>query len=79
MQKELEMIEKFEENSKFLTKHFDDIQGKHQEEFVAIYRGKIVDANKDLDELIGTLEGKKIDVGFVLIEFLPKKGITILY
>ncbi|MCX6819617.1 MAG: DUF5678 domain-containing protein [Candidatus Aenigmarchaeota archaeon] len=79
MQSELEMLEEFEENGRYLSEHFDELQKNYQEEFVAIYKKNFVWAAKQLDEVIAKLKEKGIDPGFVLIEFIPKKGITILY
>lgn len=79
MIEELQLIEEFEKNDEVFRKKFTDLQNKYANEYVAIKKGEIIDADKNPKSLIKRLEDKKENLIAILIQFIPEKGIQILY
>jgi len=61
------------ENMKWLTEHFDDLQKKYGEQYVAVFDKEPVGHSDDLSELIGELSGKHVDLRSVAIQKLSSK------
>jgi len=47
-------------------------QKDHENEYIAIYNQKLIDAKADLRQLIEEIKKQGIDPSFVLIEYIPK-------
>ena len=79
MNTELELIKKMESNDKVVREKFEELQERYKNEFVAIKNGKILDHDPNMKKLISRLEEKKEDLLLVMVQFIPEKGIQILY
>jgi hypothetical protein len=79
MEEELVLISKMEKNDHFIRKNYSKFQERYGSEFIAVDKGQIIGHNNKLITLRNYLEAKKIDLTTVLIQFIPKKGIEILF
>ena len=76
---ELQLIEKMEKSNKLVSKRYEEFQRKYGNEFVALDNGELLAHNQNLDVLKKYLERKKKELNTVLIEYIPEKGVAILY
>jgi hypothetical protein len=79
MEEELILIDKMKKNDYFIRKNYSKFQERYGSEFIAVDKGKIIGHNTKLIALRTYLEARKIDITTVLIQFIPKKGIEILF
>ncbi len=75
---ELQLLSMFESDNNWLNSHYEEMQEEHPNEYVAIFDKKIVGNNGLLQKLIEELQNKKLDLSFILIEFVPEKGLKII-
>lgn len=78
MEQELVLLNKIKEDNEYLMKNYKKIQEKFANTFVAISEGRIVAYNTGMNAVIATLKKKKLNPAFVLIEFIPPKGVEII-
>jgi len=76
---ELQLIKKMEKNGKLIREDYDSLQKQYANKFIAINEGKIIEYNQNVEELKKTLENKKINLTTILVQFIPEKGVEILY
>lgn len=79
MEEEMQIIKKVERSNKVLSKKYAGIQNKYGDQFIAVDNGRIIAHNQKLDALRKYLEGNKIVLAAVVIEYIPSKGVTVLY
>jgi hypothetical protein len=68
-----------EKNDKLIREDFRKIQEVHGNEFIAVENGEILEHDSDMKNLINKLESMKKDLTFILIQFVPEKGLEILF
>lgn len=78
MNQELETIKRIEEDNKWLQSNYEKIQEEFENEYVAIKDKNIVDRDKNFNALLRKLKKKDIDPAFILVEFIPKKGLKVI-
>lgn len=66
----LENIEEMRENKIWIEKKLSELKNKYPNEFVAIYKKKLVDHNPDYKILIKNLKSKFENIDMVVIEFI---------
>jgi hypothetical protein len=77
-----EVLQEFrvlETGSSFITKNFQKLQEQYPNKFVAVEEGKVILSSERVEELVHNLQAMKKELGRILIEFIPKKGLIILY
>jgi len=79
MNQELELIDRMEKNDKIIREDFRKLQSTYKNEFVAIENGEILDHDSNMKNLVVRLNSSKKDLTLVLIQFIPEKGIEILF
>lgn len=79
MEEELILIDAMKENDRFVRKNYPKLQEKYGSEFIAIDKGQIIGHNAKLAALKDYLDAKKMDLTTVLVQFIPKKGVEILF
>lgn len=68
------MLEEFQKDTDWLDKNYDELKKNYPEEYVAVYKEKVVDHDSDLDKLLARLEkkypenGGKIAIDYVTTE-----------
>ena len=75
---ELKLLQMFGNDNGWLNSNYEEIQKEHPNEYVAIFNQKIIGDAKNIQTLVEELKSKKIDLSFVLIEFVPEKGLKII-
>jgi len=79
MKEELRLIEELEASKKFVEENFEKLQEKYPNEFVAVRGNRILGHSKNPKALIRELEKMGEDLAPVLIEFIPEKGLSVIY
>lgn len=75
----LQLIQEFEKNDVVFRNNYQSLQSKHPNEYVAIKNGEVIDYDKDAKTLVKRLENKNENLTTILIQFIPEKGLQILY
>jgi len=79
MEDELQLIRKMEKSNKLVSKDYDKLQSEYGNEFIALDNGEIIGHNQKIEVLRKDLEDRRTELTTVMIEYIPKKGIAILY
>ncbi|MEK6927983.1 MAG: DUF5678 domain-containing protein [Nanoarchaeota archaeon] len=75
----LQEFKALEIGSSFITKNFRILQEMYPNQFIAIEDGKVLVNNSNVEELITSLRSINREPSQILIEFIPQKGIIVLY
>lgn len=80
MDQESELLHNFEKDSEWFHKNIDLLRKRgFTEKFVAVKRGDVISSDKDINNLIKSLEKKDENPSYVFVEFVyPKGSIVIL-
>ena len=79
MRKELKFIEILNESIKFVEENFEELQKRYPNEFIAVRGNKVLAHAKNPKTLLKRLEKKGEDLVNVLIEFIPERGVSVIY
>lgn len=79
MDNELQLITSMEKNDAFARKNYAELQKRYANEYVAIDKGKIIGHDSKLKALSDLLNSKGIELTTVLVQFIPRKGVDILF
>lgn len=79
MSGELQLIINMEKNDTFARKKYAELQMRYANEYVAIDKGKVIAHDEKIKALGDTLNSKGIELTTVLVQFIPKKGVEILF
>jgi hypothetical protein len=70
---ELESLQAFEEDDRWLHENVDRLRAKFVNKFVAIKNKQVIDYSSEIEELVKKLEGKKENPSQLVIEFINTK------
>ena len=76
-EKIIKLLREFEENEKWFSENYQELQKKFENMILAIKDKKIISIKRDMESLLKDLESKNIDVESVYIGTVPPKGIAI--
>ena len=76
---ELQLITSMEKNDTFARKKYAELQKRYANEYVAIDKGKVIAHDEKIKTLSETLSSKGVELTTVLVQFIPKKGVEILF
>jgi len=76
---ELQLITRMEENEAFIRKKYSELQKSYPNEYVAVDNGKIIAHSKTAKTLTGILKSNGVELTTVLVRFIPKKGVEIVF
>ena len=79
MNQELNLIDKMEKNDKLIREDFRKLQETYGNEYIAIENGEILNHDRDMKNLMNKLKSMKKDLTLILIQFIPEKGLEILF
>ncbi len=79
MSQELQLITKIENDRKWLDENFKKYQNEYTDEFIAIKENKIIASDKEFNKLVETLKKKGENPALLLIKFIHRKGITLIW
>lgn len=72
-------LRRFEEDSKWLDEHYDELNQEYEKEWVAVFNKEVVDHDKNLDRLLGRLEGNyPEEFREMVIEFITKEKLEMI-
>lgn len=75
---ELEIITRVQNDNEWLNSHFDEMQQKYANKFIAIKDKKIIAEGSNFLKVLETLKIKKENPALILVEFIHEKGVTII-
>jgi len=76
---ELQLITRMEENDAFLRKKYAELQKRYPDEYVAVDNGKVIAHSKNVKTLSGVLKSNGVELTTVLVQFIPKRGVEIVF
>ncbi len=79
MDNELQLITIVEKNDTFARKKHAELQKRYANEYVAIDNGKVIAHNEKIKALSDILNSKGVVLATVLVQFIPEKGVEIIF
>lgn len=71
-------ISEFERNQKWFRENFQRLLKKYREQFVAVFREKVIDHDEDLESLVKRVKEKTKGAKGIYIEFVSDKPIEMI-
>jgi len=68
-----------EENEAFIRKNYTELQKLYPDEYVAVDNGRVIAHSKNAKTLSGILKSNGVELITVLVQFIPKKGVEIVF
>lgn len=68
------ILERFDENEKWFSDHYEELQEKYENMILAINEKKVILADTKVENLFENLKAKKEDISSVYIASIPPKG-----
>lgn len=79
MELTVELLRRFEEDTRWLEAHYEELRSGFKEEWIAIYGKKILDHDKNLERLVERLKAKyPEDFRNFVIEFLTEEKVELI-
>ena len=76
---EIQLIKQLDRNDKAVRDNFESMRKQYANKYVAVDKGKIILSDSSLENLKKRLQEKRIAILTVLIQYIPAKGVVILY
>ena len=76
---ELQLITSMEKNDAFARNRYTELQKRYANEYVAIDNGRVIAHSKTIKALSEILSSKGVELTTVLVQFIPKRGVEILF
>jgi hypothetical protein len=77
VQEKKEEIERFEEDSAWVTQHYENLR-KYEGKVVAVKNRAIISISESVEDLLKELEAKKENAACLLIEAIPPKNVSFI-
>lgn len=78
MKQELQMLTEMGTDNEWLQENYNEIQEEHEKQFVAISEKKVIASDKNIDKVVEKVKKIGKDPAFILIEFIPEKGVILI-
>ena len=78
MNEELKLLEKFQQDNRWLAENYHWLREKYVNEFIAVKDKKVIDHDANFNKLIERLEEKGEDLGRIVIEFMPPEDLILI-
>lgn len=72
------VLERFDENEKWFSDHYEELQEKYENMILAINEKRVILADTKVENLLENLKAKKEDISSVYIASIPPKGIAFI-
>jgi Zn-finger nucleic acid-binding protein len=73
------VLSRYEENAKWVSKHYEHLKKKFREEWVAAFETAIVDHDRELDKLVKRLrKNYPKDYNEIAVEYVTTKEIELI-
>jgi len=79
MMNELQLITRMEENDAFVRKEYTELQKLYAGEYIAVDNGKVIAHSKNVKTLSDILKFNDVELATVLVQFIPKRGVEIVF
>jgi len=79
MMNELQLITRMEENDTFVRKEYTELQKLYADEYIAVDNGRVIAHSKNAKTLNGVLKSNEVELTTVLVRFIPKKEVGIVF
>ena len=76
---ELQLITRMEENEAFIRKKYSELQKLYPDEYIAVDNGRVIAHSKNVKTLSGVLKSNGVELTTVLVQFIPKSGVEIVF
>ena len=76
---ELQLIKNLERSNKLVNQRYADLQRRYGDQFIALDNGRVIAHDTKLESLRKYLEDGGKALATVIIEYIPKKGVVVLY
>jgi hypothetical protein len=76
---EIQLIKQFAKNDRAVRDNLESIRKRYPDQYIAVDNGKVIFHSNSLVDLKKQLEDSKINLVTVLIQYMPKTGVVILY
>ena len=74
----LEILKKSEEDSKWVSEEYDKLRSKYEGKVFAVRNKTVLSHADTAEELVKKLECMGEDIGFVLIETIPRRDLSFI-
>lgn len=74
----LEILRKSEGDSKWVSEEYDKLRTKYEGKVFAVRNKNVLSHADTAEELVAKLENMGEDVGLVLIETIPRRGLSFI-
>jgi len=72
------MLTEMGTDNEWLQENYNEIQEEHEKQFVAISEKKVIASDKNIDKVVEKVKKIGKDPAFILIEFIPEKGVILI-
>ena len=73
------VLSRYEENAKWISKHYEELKKKFRDEWVAAFDSAIVDHDRELNKLVKRLRKKyPEDYNEIAVEYVTAKEIELI-
>jgi len=73
------VLSRYEENAKWISKHYEELKKKFRDEWVAVLNGAVIDHNSKLNRLVERLRKKyPKDYNEIAVEYVTTKEIELI-
>jgi hypothetical protein len=77
VQEKKEEVERFEEDSAWVTEHYENLR-KYEGKVVAVKNKAIIGVSDSIEELLKELETRKENTSCLLLEAIPPKNVSFI-
>jgi len=74
----LEILKKSEGDSKWVSEEYDKLRTKYEGKVFAVRNKSVLSHADTAEELVAKLENMGEDVGLILIETIPRRGLSFI-
>jgi uncharacterized coiled-coil protein SlyX len=73
------VLSKYEENAKWISKHYEELKKKYRDEWIAVLNEVVVDHNRELSKLVERLRRKYLkNYNEIAVEYVTAKEIELI-
>ena len=78
MNQEVQLITETQNENQWLQSHYEEIQKRYPNKFVAIANKKIIAAGEKMEAVAKSVKEMGKDPAMILIEFIPERGLILI-
>ena len=73
------VLSKYEENAKWISKHYEELKKKYRDEWIAVLNEVVVDHNRELSKLVERQRRKYLkNYNEIAVEYVTAKEIELI-